>query len=73
MAVSSRVREPLAYGEILIDAWALAGLPKPSIVKPVIATVQKDVVLQRLGRLKHADANLLIKALGSLLTLRAAP
>lgn len=38
MALSSQVlRSPDAVGEVLIAEWREAGLPKPSVIKPVFA------------------------------------
>jgi len=55
MAVTSQIRSTRRSGDVLIEAWKEAGLLKPSIVKPVLATVQRDRVLRRLGRLGKAD------------------
>jgi mRNA interferase MazF len=46
---------PLLPGEALLSAWRAAGLLKPSVAKPVIMTVQKSLVLRRLGRLETRD------------------
>ncbi len=58
-AVSSRVRRPAAFGEVFLEGWKGAGLLAPSTIKPVLATIEKALVLRRLGRLEAGDrANL---------------
>ena len=51
----SRVREPLGIGEAPVEAWREAGLLKPSVMKPVIATLEQSLVRARLGRLVPGD------------------
>lgn len=55
MAVTSQVRTPLLPGEALLIDWQGAGLLKPSVAKPILMTVQKTLVLRRLGRLEPHD------------------
>ena len=68
MAVTSQVRTPLPTGEALLRAWSAAGLLKPPVAKPVLMTVEKSLVLRRLGRLETRDrqavAAILQKILG---------
>lgn len=54
MAVTSQLRAP-ARGDVVISEWRAAGLLKPSAVKPVIATIEQNLVIKRLGRLKAVD------------------
>ena len=54
-AVSSRLREPLGHAELLVAGWREAGLLAPSVVKPVLATIESGLVLRRLGRLSAAE------------------
>jgi mRNA interferase MazF len=51
MAVTSQIRPRLAFAEARIGHWKEAGLLKPSVIKPVIATIERDLVRRRLGRL----------------------
>lgn len=55
MALTSRIHVAPGLGEALVDDWREAGLPKPSMLKPVLATIEKDMVRKRLGRLSAAD------------------
>ncbi len=54
-AVTSRVREPLALGEVLVRDWRDAGLVKPSMIKPVVATLSGDLIKRTLGKLTARD------------------
>jgi len=67
MAVTSQERPPTAFGELRIQQWSEAGLLKPSILKPLIATVEKALVLRKLGRLADPDLDLLRKCLRQIL------
>lgn len=55
MAVTSQVREPLAFGEYLIQDWQSAGLLKPSVLKPLIATLEQSQVIKAIGHLTQRD------------------
>ena len=49
MAVTSQARPAAAVGELTVTDWKDAGLIKPSTVKPVITTIERNLVLKRLG------------------------
>jgi len=49
MAITSQVKSTPAFGEVVITQWQKAGLLKPSVVKPVLTTVGKRLMLRRLG------------------------
>jgi mRNA interferase MazF len=55
IAVTSQVKMPLQFGEILITEWSNAGLLKPSVIKPIIATLEKQLVIKKLGKLATLD------------------
>ncbi|MBN8280191.1 MAG: type II toxin-antitoxin system PemK/MazF family toxin [Gammaproteobacteria bacterium] len=55
MAITSRTDGPLRFGDVELAEWDAAGLRKPSRVKPVIATLQRDLVRRRLGHLGPED------------------
>jgi mRNA interferase MazF len=46
-----------------VAKWKEAGLLRPSVLKPVLATIERGLVLRRLGRLEEEDR----RALGRLL------
>jgi mRNA interferase MazF len=55
IAVTSQVNTSLQFGEALVIDWSVAGLLKPSVIKPVIATVEKNLVIRKLGKLQAPD------------------
>jgi hypothetical protein len=50
MAITSQVRSPPAFGEAPVRDWKAAGLLKPSVIKPVIATLEQRLVRKILGQ-----------------------
>jgi mRNA interferase MazF len=67
MAVTSQVSRSGAVGEIVVEHWVQAGLLKPSAVKPVIATIERALVIRTLGALHVTDAGSLRAALRQVL------
>ena len=68
MAVTSHVRASGGgFGEVAIKGWKEAGLLKPSIVKPVLFTVERPLILRRLGQLGESDRSVLRRNLASIL------
>lgn len=55
MAITSQVRTPLGFGESLIADWQTAGLIKPSMLKPVFATIEQALVVRTMGKFAAAD------------------
>jgi mRNA interferase MazF len=49
LAVTSQVRTPLSFGEALVADWQAAGLIKPSVFKPLVATIEQALVIRPLG------------------------
>ena len=45
----------LELGEVLINDWYAAGLLKLSAIKPVITTVEQNLVIKILGKLESSD------------------
>lgn len=62
-AVTSQIRKPLKIDEVEIIEWQNSGLLKPSVIKPVFTTIEKSLILRRLGSLEDSDANNLQKTL----------
>jgi mRNA interferase MazF len=67
MAVTSQMQSPGYFGDVTVAEWQQAGLLKPSIIKPIFTTVEKGLVLKKLGRLKEGDGAALQEALKSIL------
>jgi len=47
--------------------WQVAGLLKPSAVKPVFATLEQRLVIRRLGALAPEDRDALRLAIGQMI------
>ena len=67
LAVTSQIAAPSQMGTFLVQDWKAAGLLKPSVVKPIITTLQKTLVKKKLGRLVSQDLQSLQNALQSIL------
>jgi mRNA interferase MazF len=63
MAVSSHVGTSLRAGEVTLNNWKKAGLISESVVKAVIATIEKKLVIRKLGTLSDAVRDGVKKAL----------
>jgi mRNA interferase MazF len=55
IAVTSQIHTQLEFGEMLINEWEKAGLIKLSAVKPIITTLEKHLVIKKLGKLEAKD------------------
>ena len=55
IAVTSQVKTPLQLGETFINEWSKAGLLKLSVIKPIITTLEKQLVIKKLGKLEASD------------------
>jgi mRNA interferase MazF len=67
LAVTSRIKPNLGIGEALIAQWKRAGLIKPGLFKPVLTTIEKGLIVKKLGRLVAADKEKLRGVLNTIL------
>ena len=67
MAVTTQVRVRPGFGELTVTDWKKAGLLAPSAVKPVLTTIERRLVLKKLGQLQSADLRSLRAILGAIL------
>ncbi len=67
MAVTSQQPSTLSVGEVQVQDWRGAGLLKPSVLKPVLTTIDPTLVLKRLGQLTPSDQTALRQALTTIL------
>jgi mRNA interferase MazF len=67
LAVTSQVRPVAGMGEAVITKWKEAGLLKPSVLKPVLATIERRLVLRTLGKLMEEDRAALRRVLAEML------
>ena len=43
MAITSQVKNERSFGEYILQNWQQAGLLKPSMIKPLIATLEQYI------------------------------
>jgi len=55
MAITSQLRPTAGFGELWLGQWQAANLLKPSVIKPVFATIEQALVIRKLGMLGSAD------------------
>src|SRR3990172_4699360 len=67
IAVTSQVRPASSVGEAAIGQWKEAGLLKPSVIKPLLATVDRSLAIRKLGTLATVDLDVLRKVLRTIL------
>jgi len=67
MAITSQFRPTPALGEVWLTEWQAAGLPKPSAVKPVFATLEQRLVIRQLGQLGSADRDAVRRAIAQII------
>jgi hypothetical protein len=62
-----QIRPTTQIGEATIDDWKSAGLLRPSVIKPVVATIARQLVRKRLGHLATPDIASLKQALAAII------
>lgn len=67
LAITSQIRPTLGFGEALVAQWKQAGLINPSVLKPVLTTIEKGLVIKKLGQLATADQDKLREVLATTL------
>jgi mRNA interferase MazF len=55
MAVTSQMQSASYFGDIIVNNWQKAGLLKFSIIKPIFTTVDKKLIIKKLGALDKED------------------
>lgn len=66
LAVTSQVIGSSQFGTFPVQNWNAAGLLKPSVVKPIMTTLQKTLVKKKLGHLSGQDLQSLQNLLQSI-------
>jgi mRNA interferase MazF len=59
IAVTSQANPATYFAEMTITEWKAAGLLKSSIIKPVLTTIDKMLVIKKLGELLSVDTQAL--------------
>lgn len=67
MAITSQRYIASMVSDVIVTYWSEAGLLKPSVIKGIMATVEKGLVLRQLGRLQDIDKEALQNALQTIL------
>lgn len=67
MAITSQLRPNRGLGEAVVSAWQAAGLLKPSVVKPVFATLEQRLVIRILGVFEANDQAALRRAISEVI------
>ena len=67
MAVTSQMRSAGYYGDTPVNQWKKAGLLKPSVIKPICTTIEKGLILKKLGQIGSEDKAALSQALQKIL------
>ena len=70
MAITSKIDKTTDIGECLITDWQIAGLLKPSAIKPAISTIEQNLILKKLGSLSSDDLSSAENALKKFLDLQ---
>lgn len=65
--MTSQVRPTAGVGEAAVAKWKEAGLLKPSVLEPVLATLERSLVFRKLGRLEEEDRRALREVLRAIL------
>jgi mRNA interferase MazF len=67
MAITSQVRPAPTLGEVAVVQWRAAGLLKPSVIKPLVTTIEASLVVRQLGTLSSDDQQALRQVLAAVL------
>lgn len=67
IAITSQFKSSINFGEMAIIDFSSAGLLKPSLIKPVITTIEKSLVIKKLGQLEDLDRQNLSQLIQSVL------
>ncbi|MBN2011879.1 type II toxin-antitoxin system PemK/MazF family toxin [candidate division KSB1 bacterium] len=53
--ITSKLDSPYRIGDYQIQAWQNANLPKPSMIRMKFTTLDKSIIIKKLGRLDNRD------------------
>jgi len=67
MPVTSQVRSTPGFADTLVTDWQSANLLKPSVVKPVFATLEQGLIIKQLGQLSKQDQRALTHAIAQVI------
>ena len=52
-----------SFGDVVLVPFPFSGLPKASLLKPVLATIEQGLILRKLGALQGSDVQAVRSAL----------
>ena len=55
MAVTGQLSAYARTGEVVVGDWRVAGLLKPSTIKPILTTIEKTLIIRALGQMGSQD------------------
>lgn len=67
MAITSQASLSPRLGEVSIRDWQAAGLLKASLIKPVMTTIERSLVIKSLGQLSVVDTHALKQSIARIL------
>ena len=67
MAITSQIRNETTLSGYALQDWQYAGLLKPSVLKPLIATIEQSQIIKVMGQLSVNDHDTLGKTIKSIL------
>ncbi len=67
MAITSQIHPAPTVGEAIVVHWQAAGLLKPSVIKPLLTTIDANLVIRQLGQLHPDDQSSLRQVLAAVL------
>lgn len=53
--ITSNIPDDKRIGDYMINDWMEAGLPKPSLIRMKIATIDKSIINKKIGSLNQYD------------------
>ena len=68
MAITSQVNLPPRFGDVTLVNWQRAGLLSASLVKPTLTTIDRKLVIRKLGKLEDQDRDMVDQVLRAILT-----
>lgn len=63
MAIASHANLSSRLGEVTIHDWQAAGLLKASLIKPVVTTIERSLVIKKRRQLSAVDVQALVQCL----------
>jgi len=63
--ITSNIKSYGRTGDTIIQKWKDSGLPKPSMIRMKFATIERSIIIKRIGRIVPIDQNTLNRELQS--------